>query len=269
MIEEIQSILIKIQTDIIDLVPQLTLTIVILVLGTFVAYILKWLSSSIVKWICKIIPENILNTLITVKDINTFSKLLGRIVFFITIFLTIATALKKLGLEIVSSWFQSIASYLPNTIAALMIFVFGWKLKDFLEEVLFSSLSKVNFSQSKALSKTASWAVFVISTIVALEQIGLNVDLVIKLAVLLSGIIAGGIVLTFSLGAKSNISDILSCYQISRHLKLGEIIKIAEHVGTVKSIGPVFIILDSQEGKIALPGSFFNKNIITIQKKKA
>ena len=267
MLNEFFTIAQSIQKDFIDLIPQLTLAFIIIVVGIIIAYILKWISSNLIKWTSRIIPKSIFQKVMTKNDVEKLSLFISKVVFFITLFLTVATALKKLGLVIVSSWFESVASYLPNTIAALIIFIFGWKIKSFIEELLYSSLNQVNFSQAKSLSKVASWAVFIISIIVALEQIGINVGIVINLSIMLFGIVAGGIVLTFALGAKSNISEILSCYQLSRHLKVGENIKIADHSGVVKSIGPVFIILESPDNRIALPGTFVNKNPIIIQKK--
>jgi len=265
---EIYNMLSKIQADFIDFLPQLATALLISIVGIFAAYLLKWLSTTMAMWLSKIIPKNIKQKFLTEKDVTIFSRVLGKIVFYITIFLTIASALKKLGLDIVSTWFASLASYLPNIVAALIIFIFGWKLKDFFEEVLYRSLSQINFNQAKAVSKLTSWTIFILSAIIALEQIGLNVELIINIATMLSGIVLGGIALTFALGAKSNISDILACFQMHRLLKVGEQIKVADQLGIVKSIGPVYIIIETPENKIALPGSYFNKNIMTIQKKK-
>lgn len=159
---DIFSTLIKVKADLIALLPQLLLSLVVILAGVIIAYTLKWLSSSLVRWVVKIIPRNIFHRFITKSDVDGLSRLCGRIIFFIVIFLTIATALKKLGLNIVSSWFQSIAVYVPNMIAGLIIVVFGWKLKKFIEEILSSSLSQVNLIQSRALSKMVSWAVFII-----------------------------------------------------------------------------------------------------------
>lgn len=268
MLEEILSTLNKVQVELFDLIPKLALSVTILVLGTVLAYLLKWLSTSLTRWTSKIIPKYLLQKIITKSDVEKFSMILGKVVFFIVIFLTMATALRKLGLDVVSNWFENIASYLPNTIAALIIFIFGWKLKDFLEEILYRSLSQVNFSRSRTLSKVVSWTVFILSTAVALEQVGLDISLLVNLSVMLAGIVAGGVALTFALGAKSNITDILSCYQVNRHVKIGEEIEIAAHTGIVKSIGPVFVILDSEDRIVSLPGNLFNKHILTIKKSK-
>ncbi|WP_372654706.1 hypothetical protein [Halobacteriovorax sp.] len=266
MLDEVLSSFSTVQTELFQLLPKLALSLTILIIGTILAYLLKWLGTGLIRWTSKVIPKNLLQKIITRKEIEKFSTIFGKVVFFITIFLSIATALKKLGLEIVSTWFENIASYLPNTIAALVIFVFGWKLKDFLEDIIYKSLTQVSFNQAKVFSKAVSWTVFIISTTVALEQVGLNISLIINLSIMLAGIVAGGIALTFALGAKSNITDILSCYQIAGHMKIGEEVTIAKHRGIVKSIGPVFVILESEEGRVALPGNLFNKNILTVKK---
>jgi small-conductance mechanosensitive channel len=251
--------------DLMQIIPRICAIVGMLVAGALLAYVLKWLSALLVRWGAKMLPEHVSSKPSTQQNIAVVASGTGRLVFYIVIFLTVTTILKKMGLDVAASWFQSIAKHLPNLLVAFVVTLFGWKLKEQLADMVYRGLNRTGFAQARMASQVLSWTVFIVSALVALEQIGIDMSLVITISTVLSGVIAGGIALTFSLGAKPIIADILCCYQMHRYMKVGQRIRIASYEGVVESIGPTFVTIMTDAGKVTLPGSQFRQAATLIQ----
>jgi small-conductance mechanosensitive channel len=265
-ITDVLGVFAQLPSDMIQMMPGLLTLVVMLVVGVFSAYVLKWCSAGLIRWGARILPERLSSRPLIRNNIVLFERCVGRLVFYIIIFLTITTLLKKMGLDVAAAWFQNIAKYLPNLIVAFVVTLFGWKLKEQLEGIVCRGLIRAGFTQARIASAVLSWTVFIISALVALEQIGIDMGLVITISTVLSGVVAGGIALTFSLGAKPIIADILCCYQMHRYMKTGQSIRIANYEGVIASIGPTCVVINTDNGQVVLSGSQFRESATLIQK---
>lgn len=253
-----------IKSDVLQFLPAIFSCLVIFVIGILVAYFVKWVFANSVQLLFKALPERMIEKFMLRKNIKTIAKGIGRIGFLAVFILTIATILHRLGLDIASQWLQSLAKYLPNIIVSLVITMFGWKMKDLLSNFLFHSFSRAGMKHANLASGFISWSVFVISVLVSLEQIGVDMSLVVSISTVIVGVVTGGVVLTLALGSKATIADILSCYQLNRFFKVGQKIEVAGYKGTVESIGPTFVLIETEQGKVTLPGSKFNQEATLI-----
>ena len=221
-----------------------------------------------VKWVLHLCPPSFSNKALVKGNLKPLILGTGRVFFIVTIFVTIAASLNKMGLKFVSKWMQNLGKSLPNVIGALIILYIGWKAKEIIEDLVNKSLVKANFLQATMVSKILSWSVFVVSLLVSLEQIGIDMSLIVSIATVLTGVISAGIALTFALGAKANITDILYCYQLHKYFKVGQKIEVNGIQGFIKSIGPLFVIVETSHGQVTIPGNIFNREFATILNEK-
>jgi hypothetical protein len=260
----VRQLIIGLKSDFLEILPGLVNGLIVLIVGVFIAYLIKWSSKLIVKTGLRFLPNSI-----TEKDIikDNLSDLIlgtGRILFLITIFLAITSSLKKMGFFIVSEWMQSLAIYIPNIIGAILILFVGWMAKNVTSDLVFRALNKTDFVHSQLAAALFSWSVFIISLLVALDQVGIDMNIIVIISTVLIAVFAGGLTLTFALGARAIISDILYCFQLNKHLKVGNEIEVSGFKGTVKSIGPTFVTVKTSTGEIAIPGNVFNREITLV-----
>ncbi len=263
-VTDIVKILSELKSEMIKFIPDLVSALVVLVIGIVLAYSLKWFTAIVVRWSLKVLPERISNRPGFIETVQSCSIGGGKIVFFVVVFLTFTTILKKMGLEVMSSWFQGLAKNLPSIVVALVILFLGWKLKDFLIVFVNRTLSRTDFSHSRIASNSLAWAAFTISALVALEQAGIDMGLVVTLLTVVAGVTSGGVALMLALGAKSSISDILSCYQIGRLLKVGQKVEVLGVSGVVEAIGPTYVSLSNEKGRINVPGNRFRQEVTIV-----
>ncbi len=263
------KLLSDIKTSLVEFFPTLASCFIILIFGVVLAYLIRWGISSFIKIGVKPLEGKFSGSRMAGLGVEPLRRTVGQIAFFIVIFLTVATVLKKLGLEVVSTWLEHLSKYLPNVVAAIIIIYLGWKIKEFLEETLPGTLQKAGLTHTRIISKALSWAVLVTTTLISLDQIGVDMGLIVTVTAVVGGVLAGGIALTFALGSKSTISDILNCYQIQKIIKKGSRIKFGETEGTVLSIGPVFVVVSSSNGEVAISGSRLKLEMIQVFKGEA
>lgn len=250
------------------MLPDLLNGVVIIFIGFTIAFFLKISSTFIVRYGMTYLPKPFTKKPLFKENLSGFILGLGRLLFFITIFLTLTIAFKTMGFNLLSQWMGNLTRYLPNILSSVFIVFLGWKGKIYIGDFIFKALARADFSYSRSISGVFGWSIFIISFLVALEQIGIDVSLVLNVLTVLVAVIASGIALTLALGCKSTISDILYCYQLHRYISVGQEIKFQEISGKVKSVGPTFVLVTTSEGDVTIPGNLFNKYVTFLSTKR-
>jgi small conductance mechanosensitive channel len=123
-------------------------------------------------------------------------------------------------------------AFLPDLLAALVIFVIGLYVAGSLSRLLRRALEtrKVEMETTMLLSKLSRWSVILFGTIVALQQVGFD----------LSAFLAGLGILGFTVGfalqdvSKNFVSGLLLLWQ--QPFDMGDVIEVGEFVGTVADV---------------------------------
>lgn len=252
------------KSELVQVIPNILNGLLILSVGITIAYLLKWSSSLFVKWMMRLLPSSILKKDFVENNFEPLALGTGRLLFLLTTFISLVLSLKSMGLQIVSEWMQNLGRYFPNIFGSLIILFIGWKAKEIIENLSYKAFNRSELLYSSVISKVLSWSIFIVSVLVSLEQLGIGMGLVVSIATVLIGVGAFGIALTFSLGAKATISDILYCYQLHKYFKIGQEIELKEIKGTIQSIGPVFILIETKNGTATVPGNMFNNEITKV-----
>ena len=99
----------------------------------------------------------------------------------------------------------------------------------------------------------------VVSVLVAVSQAGLNVSFLtsILLLVLGSGLLGG--VLTFALGARATVANILACHYLQKTYKVGHRVRAGGFEGEIVEITATAVVLEAEEGRVSVPASVFGE----------
>lgn len=253
--------------QIMAMMPNLLNGLLIIFIGFTIGFLLKISSTFIVRYGMSHLPKALRKKPFFKENLSGFIIGLGRLLFVVTVFLSLTISFKVMGFSVLSQWMANLTRYLPNLLSAAFIIFLGWKGKEYISDFIFKALAKAEFSYSRAISRVFGWSIIVISFLVALEQIGIDVSLVLNVLTVLVAVIASGIALTIALGCKATISDILYCYQLNKYLNIGQEIKFQDISGKVKSVGPTFVLLSTANGDVTIPGNLFNKQITLLSPK--
>ncbi len=72
-----------------------------------------------------------------------------------------------------------------------------------------------------------------------------------------SGLLGG--VLTFALGARTTVANILACHYLQKTYKLGHRVRVGGFQGEIVEITATTVVLEAEEGRVSVPASVFGE----------
>lgn len=181
--------------------PALIGALVILVIGYIVAKIVQ-------KVVGRVLQSAGLDRTLQKGQVGTFikkvtsspSKLMGRIVFWFIMLGTISLAVSVLGIEALTNFVAAIYAYLPNVLAAFLIFLVASAIAAGIATLVTKVMGETGLG--KIVATVAPILVMTIATFMILEQLKIAHDIVVTTYTLLLGAIALASALAFGLGGR-------------------------------------------------------------------
>lgn len=241
-------------------IPNLFGALLLLVVGWVIAKVLSKLvarllrGAKIDRWTQKLngseaMKENgiVINTS---KVVSTFIYWLVMLAFFIT-------ASDTLGWQSVSQEVAGLMRYLPKLLSAIVIFVIGMYIANFIKKAVLATFLSLGVSGAKMISTMTFYIIIVVLTITALNQAGIRTEIMTQNITLMLGSVLFAFALAFGLGSRELLQNILSSFYSRRSFHIGEKVRIEGIEGTIIAIDSVNVSLKTEEGKIVIPASNF------------
>lgn len=198
---------------IISLLPALVGALVILLLGWLVAKILK---AALIKLLVAVRFEKFgersgLSKFLSRGDIkHSLADILGTVFFWIIFLFFIDLAVDVLELSLIEDLLNSIISFIPNLIAAVLIIIIGMFLSSFFKGVVKVAASSYALAHRELLAKIVQYLIIFFTLAIALEQLGVATQILVNSVLIIVGAIAFGLALAFGLGSKDVAGKIVN-----------------------------------------------------------
>jgi hypothetical protein len=185
--------------------PKLLLAVVILVVG--------WLIAKLVQYIVVRGLKAIGFGVITDKaGLDGFLKkggvrkttidVLGALVYWLIVLMTLLTTFNTLGLAVVSELFSRVTLFIPNVIVAVLILTIGLYFARFVSDAITTYTRNVGMEDSHLVGRMTYYAIAVFVVVTALGQVGIgDVLLYGILQIVVAGIVFA-LALAFGLGGQ-------------------------------------------------------------------
>lgn len=190
--------------------------------------------------------------------------LLGGLVFWLVILAFVAAAAQVLGLTVFASWLDAIFSHLPLIALAGLIVVAGVVASHLVREAVIGAAAAAGLEYRALLGYAAQTTILVAAAVIGLDLVGLDITFLVVLAAILVGAVSGGAALAFGLGSRALVGNLLGVRAIQHRLKEGDAIRIGDIEGRVVELGRRMVILETKEGRVAVPGSYFSEHPCTL-----
>lgn len=190
------------------------------------------------------------------------SWIVARLVFWVLVLTFVMSAVETLGLTAVTATIDRLVGFLPNVIAAGLILVLGLLLARFVRSLVGSAAAAADVGQATRLGALAQGAVSVVVMVVALEQIGIETEVVVTLltaAVAAFGITGG---IAFALGARPVITHILAGHFLRQSLPAGGSVEVDGRRGIVERVGAVDTLLRNEGGAWSVPNARLMEEVV-------
>ncbi|MGH7629770.1 MAG: mechanosensitive ion channel family protein [Gemmatimonadales bacterium] len=186
----------------------------------FVALILALAVSCVIAWILAFVLKRFLRGIGFDERLDRWglsgladwspskspSLLVTRTVWWVVIFLGLVVGLAAFDAALTSELAIRLFRYLPNVLAAILLFVLGNVLARFIARGVLITAVNHNLQYARFLSVGVKWLVLVLSAAMALQHLGIG-GRIVDLAF---GILFGGIVLTLALAIGLGSKDFVT-----------------------------------------------------------
>ncbi len=191
--------------QLVNFIPKLLVVIVVLFLGWIFAKLIRTAIKRLLVLIQfdKFAERSGLEAFITTGSANvTLSSIISQVMYWLVIILSVTTAANYLGLTEVVNLLRDFTAYLPRIIVAILVMIFGTLLARFINKLVFAWLHSIKFDRALLVSTSVEYGVQILALFVALEQLGIGVQLIHSLFVIVFGAIFFALSLAFGLGGR-------------------------------------------------------------------
>lgn len=203
----------KVWTSFLSTLPAILGAILVFAIGLVMAYWVKRLVRELLRVVkLEKLSESLgIESYLKKAEINlNFSDLLATIVEWLVILVFFLAAVDILGLSVVSSVLAQILGYIPNILAAALIFGAGFFVAGLVENLVRGALVSVDHDAAKPIGKLARWVVMLITFFAAIDQLQIAQGLIATFFQGLTYTIVLVVGLSVGLGAKDVVAKILA-----------------------------------------------------------
>lgn len=187
-------------------IPQLIGAIVILIVGIIIAKVLQSVTTrglravGFERWMA---AGGIKQFFERSQTRQTPLSIIGKLVFWLIFLITLTMAVEALGISQLSAVLAQFIAYIPQIIAAILIFILAALLANFVAGIVRGATG------SDVLGKVAQYSIIVFAAFAALTQLGIAPELIAPTFLILLAGVALGAALAFGLGGRDTAAKLI------------------------------------------------------------
>lgn len=225
----------------------------VLLVGLGVAQALKIVARKLVVRLEQLLPARDQAEVLDAVGRRRAANLISRAVFWLVLLVFVMAATETLGLPVVTTWLSGITTYLPRLFFALVLAMMGVVVGRVTRRAVSRAASSAGVGYADRLGRLAQAAVVFAMLLLAVEQLGLDVQFVTTALIIALGSIFGGTALAFGLGGRPVVTNILAGHYVRQLYDVGHVIRIDGIEGRIVRMTPTAVILESEDGEVAVP----------------
>lgn len=252
-------------TTVAGFLPNLAATVVILLIGWLLSRAVQAVTERVLRQVGLDRASSRLRVTETLREAGvdtTLSRILARLVFWVLMLTFVLSAVETLGLTAVVSTIDRLIGFIPNVIAAGLILVLGLLLARLGRNIVSSGAAAADVGQAQRLGAVTQAALSVVVGVIALEQLGIETQVVVTILTAMVGAFAATIGIAFALGARPVITHILAGHFLRQTLTRGGSVEVEGRRGVVERVGPVDTLLRDDAGSWSVPNGRLIEQVV-------
>ncbi|MCB0519629.1 MAG: mechanosensitive ion channel [Lewinellaceae bacterium] len=181
------------------------------------------------------------------------SVFLAKLVYYVLMLIFLMAATDVLGMPIVSEMVSDLISYLPRLLSALVLFVLGIYLAEFVKNIVLATCNALAIPSAKVIANFVFYLIFLTLTISALAQASIETSLITSNLT----VILGGVLLAFAIGygfaSKDTMANFLASFYSKNKVKIGDVISIDGSTGKIIAMDSSSLTLQGDGKIIVIP----------------
>lgn len=245
----------------IEHIPQLMGAFALLVVGWFIAWLLRMLTRKLFRGLDLTIIRSAQQSGIDPSQVRSYAKLVGNIVFWSVMLFFVTASAHMLDWQIFSGIGNTLLTYLPRLLTGLVIILAGFAVSGVVRSITADAAESAGIDQPAILARIAQVTVILTTIVIGIEQLGINVTFLTTTLIVIGGVLLAGAALAFGLGAKHFVANVIGAQTTRRLYDHGQLVRIGELEGRVLEITPTTVIIDTDSGRASVPAKLFHEQI--------
>jgi small-conductance mechanosensitive channel len=239
-------------------------------LGAGLLVLAGWLLGRLLAWLARRAGRAVIGRLTRQPSLHAAIEssgageqvpaVIGGFVFWVVLIFFVATAMETLGLPVVTASLSRVAYYLPNVLAALVVIFAGLIVGKVVGNAVARTATGTGMAFGPAIGATVRGTVILVAAVVAIEQVGIQADLLVVMLAVIVGAGLAGAGLAFGLGARTAVSNIIASHYVSQAYRVGQTVRVAGVEGQIVQTTPTAVFIAAAEGRVLVPASRFSES---------
>ena len=183
------------------------------------------------------------------------SRIFARLLFWTLMLTFVLSAVETLGLTAVTATIDRLIGFLPNVFAAGLILLLGLMLGRLVRNVVGSGAAAANVPRAQRVGSFAGGLVVLIVAVLALEQLGIETELLVTVLTVLVAVVSLTAGVSFALGAKPVVTHILAGHFLRQSLPRGSTLEVRGNKGSVDHVGPLETVVRNGDRLWSIPNA--------------
>lgn len=199
-------------TDVIHFAPKLLAVLLVLMVGLFLAWFVKLLTSNICKWLkvdAKFSSVWLFQLWSRGMRGQQPSETTAKFNYYLVLFLAVLLAVKILGVGAGDKILNSLFNMVPQVFSFILILFLGFLIAMFLSVIAQLALSSSNVQHPNFWGKVIAWGTFGVAAMFSLQQLGMVGQFLTQLVLIILGTLGLASAIAFGLGCKDLAREFL------------------------------------------------------------
>lgn len=199
-----------------------------------------------------------------IKPELSASFILAKVFYWVMMLLFITSAANVLGWEMLTDGIGAFMAYLPTLGISLIIFVIGIYVADLVKNMVYTAADSIGVSGAKAIANIVYYLLFIFIAITALNQAGINTDIITSNLTIILGSILLAFALSYGFASRHLVTNMLSSFYSKGKFKEGQIIRVGNVEGVIESIDSISVTIKNSDGRTVMPSKILTEESVVI-----
>jgi len=267
LLKDLNQLLFDFKVSFLAFLPKFIFALIVFLIGYLIGRLVQYLSKRFIRGTNRFITNKKVSKHLQQRHLDQSAVFISKALYWIILVLFITISSEIMGIPVATAWLSGIVQYLPNILAAIIIVFVGIIGGKIVGDIILSATIRSGVSYGNVLSKMVQYSILLITILVAIEQIGIDIALVTIIIDIILAALLFGAALSFGLGAKTSVSNIIASYYVHNSYRAGDKIRINNVEGTIIQITSTAVILETPEGQITIPSKEFSEQTSMLLKK--
>lgn len=250
------DILFQVISDFASALPSLIGAIAVLFIGWIIGKVIYKALSTLLEKMGVDKTADKVNRIDFIKSANIKlvpSKVIPGLIYYIILLVFAMVATEVLQMPVVSKMMADLIAFIPNLIAAVILFILGIVLADFLKMITMTACNSLGIPSGRVIANFVFYLVFLTMAITALEQASIQTSLIsTNLTILVAGLV-GAFSIGYGLASKDTMANYLASFYTKNKVKVGDIIRVSGVTGEVMMVDSSSLTVQTEDRLVVIP----------------